>query len=128
MIFAKNLCYFKFYEAESFLLVSAPKIAHLSANVNPVQHKKSNISAHRIFILHPNIRQVFPESCTFFFDPDFFCEVFCWEYQFRVICIVNANYTETDRANYAEVLKISSEIVFQPIDSRSRIAGSNFSA
>ena len=34
----KNLCYFRF--AESFLLVSALKISHLSANVNPVMHKK----------------------------------------------------------------------------------------
>ena len=46
-LFAKNLCYFRF--AESFLLVSAFKIAPLSTNVNPVLHKKSNVMAHRFF-------------------------------------------------------------------------------
>ena len=52
----KNLCYFKFYEAESFPLVSAPKIAHLSANVNPVPHKNQIYWRTGSFILFANIR------------------------------------------------------------------------
>lgn len=68
MIFAKIYVISNFSKQNPFLLVSVAKIAHLSANVNPVFHKKSDISAHRIFILHTNIRQVFPESCTDFFQ------------------------------------------------------------
>jgi len=39
-LFARKYIISNFYGTESFLLVSVPKIAHLSANVNPVLHKK----------------------------------------------------------------------------------------
>jgi len=51
---------FQLFRTESFRLVSVPKIAHLSANVNPALHKKSEyIGAPDFSSFTPNIRTGF---------------------------------------------------------------------